>query len=189
MQDNLSVLPIYLSSFTGSLSGDVVVLNWKVSESTNFERFEVERSLDGTSYNKIKVVPFDHSLRSYAMQDDVSVLQSKQVYYRLKLVDEDGKFSYSKVIVFKISQSQKNIIVYPNPARTELFVSLASQQNSGIRINILDASGRILAKQRRQIQVGNNVFPLSTAKLKGGNYVLQILVNGEIKTSRFTILK
>jgi hypothetical protein len=188
VQDNFSALPIQLLNFTGQLNNNTVQLQWKIGDAKNFERFEIERSLDGRNYSGIQTVAFTNSITNYHSQDYVSTLQSRQIFYRLKLVDADGKFSYSKVIVFNLNTTQSNFIVYPNPVTTELFVSLSAGKKQNLTIKILDASGRTILNQQKEIQNGNNVFPVNTSKLKGGSYLLQIIFDGESKASRFTII-
>jgi uncharacterized repeat protein (TIGR01451 family) len=188
VQDNFSALPIQLLNFTGQLNNNTVQLQWKISDAKNFEKFEIERSLDGRNYGRIQTVAFANSITSYHSQDNISILQSGQIFYRLKLVDADGKFSYSKVIVFNLNTTQSNFIVYPNPVRTELFVSLSTGKKQNLNIKILDASGRTILNQQKEIQKGNNVFPVNISKLTGGSYLLQIIFDGESKASRFTII-
>jgi hypothetical protein len=188
VQDNFISLPVQLLSFTGQLSSNTVQLNWNTDNGKNFEKFEVERSLDGKIYIRIETVPFNHSISDYHLIDNISSLQSKLIFYRLKMIDADGNFSYSKVVVFKINPFQNSFTIYPNPARTEVFVSLLTDKNQSLRVNILDASGRIISEQQKEIQKGTNVFPVNTFGLKAGNYILQIILNGEMKASKFVIM-
>lgn len=187
VQDNFSVLPIQLLNFTGQLNNNTVQLKWKVSNAKSFERFEIERSVDGRIYDKAGCVSFDHSIADYQAQDNISTLQSNRIFYRLKLIDADGNFTYSKVISFNISV-QDHFIVYPNPARSEMYVSITSGKNENLQFRITDASGKVIANQQKEIQKGNNVFPVNTSKLKKGNYVLQVISEGETKTSKFVII-
>lgn len=187
IQDNSGVLPVRLISFTGQLNNSTVQLIWKVSDAKSFERFEIERSVDGRIYNNIGSVAFDNSIDDYNAHDNISTLQSNHIFYRLKLIDADGRFTYSKVISFNISVHD-HFIVYPNPARTEMYVSITSNKNENLQLRITDASGKIISDQQKEIQKGNNVFPLNTSKLKKGNFVLQIISEGETKTSKFIIM-
>lgn len=188
VQDNFTSLPVRLLSFTGQLSNNMVHLNWKADLGRNFEKFEMERSFDGKIYNRIETVPFNHSISDYHLIDNISSLQPKLIFYRLKMIDADDKFSYSKVVVFKTNPVQNSFTIYPNPARTEVFVSLLTDRNQSLHVKILDASGRIISEQQKEIQKGTNVFPLNVFGLKPGNYILQIILNGETKASKFVIM-
>jgi hypothetical protein len=65
---------------------------------------------------------------------------------------------------------------------------LFAGKKQNLNIKILDASGRTILNQQKEIQKGNNVFPINTSKLKKGSYLLQIIFDGESKASRFTII-
>jgi uncharacterized repeat protein (TIGR01451 family) len=187
VQDNFTPLPVQLISFTGQLNNNSVQLKWKVTDAKSFERFEIERSIDGRIYARIGIRSFINSIDDYTANDNVSTLQSNHIFYRLKLVDVDGKFSYSKIISFNIS-AQNRFMVYPNPARTEMYVSITSNKNENLQLRITDASGKVISDQQKEIQKGNNVFPVNTSNLRKGNYVLQIISAGETKTSKFLII-
>lgn len=188
VQDNFTSLPIQLINFTGQLSNNTVQLNWKADQGKDFEKFEIERSLDGKIYSRIETVPFNNSISDYHLLDNISALQSKLIFYRLKMIDADSKFSYSKVIVFRTNPVQNNFTIYPNPARTEIFVSLIADKKQNLRVKVLDASGRILSEHQKEVQKGTNVFPVNTFGLKAGNYILQMILNGEMKASKFAII-
>ncbi|MGZ3975642.1 MAG: T9SS type A sorting domain-containing protein, partial [Flavisolibacter sp.] len=188
VKDNFSVLPLQLLTFTGHLTNSDIQLHWDVSNATNFQRFEVERSVDGRTYNRTAALPFNTSISSYNAIDNISNLFVNTVFYRLKLIDADGQHSYSKVVVFKISSPGDKLFVYPNPARTELYVSFAAAGPGNLQVKILDAAGRLLIDKQNQIQKGNNVFPVSVSPLKAGNYILQLSNNGQTKASKFTIM-
>jgi hypothetical protein len=99
-------------SFTGQLHNNTVQLQWKISNAKNFERFEIERSIDGRVYINIGNVTFNSSIADYTSQDNISTLQSNHIFYRLKLVDAGGKFTYSRIIAFNINAAQNNFMVY-----------------------------------------------------------------------------
>jgi hypothetical protein len=69
-----------------------------------------------------------------------------------------------------------------------MYVSITSGKNENLQFRITDASGKVIANQQKEIQKGNNVFPVNTSKLKKGNYVLQVISEGETKTSKFVII-
>jgi uncharacterized repeat protein (TIGR01451 family) len=188
VQDNFTTLPLQLLNFTGQLTNTNVQLNWNVSNVTNFESFEVERSLDGKAYSRLNTVPFTAALSAYNMKDNVSALPSNTLFYRLKLVDADGHFSYSKVVVFRINTTTDKLAVYPNPARTELFVSFTADAPTNLNVKIVDASGRAMVNRQTQVQKGNNVFPLTVSQLKAGNYILQVSSKGQTKASKFRVM-
>jgi hypothetical protein len=188
VKDNSVILPLQLLSFTGQLTNSNVQLHWNVSNATNFERFEVERSIDGHTYSRTTALPFNTSVSVYNAIDNVAGLSANTVFYRLKLIDADGHYTYSKVVVFKINTAGGQLFVYPNPARTELFVSFTANTPGNLQVKIVDASGRILTRVNNAIPKGNNIFPVNISALKAGSYILELSENGKTKTSKFTIM-
>jgi hypothetical protein len=188
VQDNFISLPVQLLNFTGQLTNNIAQLSWKADRGNNFEKFEIERSFDGKTYSRIETILFNNLINDYHLTDNTSALQSKLIFYRLKMIDADGKFTYSKVIVFRINPIENSFTIYPNPARTEVFVSLMTDKNQSLRVKVLDISGKIVSEQRKEIQKGTNVFPVNISNLKAGNYLLQIHANAEKKAVKFTIM-
>lgn len=188
VQDNFTALPIQLLSFAGRLSNNTVQLNWHVDNGRDFEKFEIERSFDGRVYNRIQTLLFNNSINDYYLLDDISALQSKLIFYRLKMIDVDGKFTYSNLIVFRINPIENGFTIYPNPARTEIFVSMTSDKRQTLQVKVLDVAGRIVSEEKREVQKGTNVFSVNTFNLHPSNYILQMILNGEMKTSKFTLI-
>lgn len=187
VQDHFTSLPLQLLSFTGQLTNNTVQLNWKTANETAFERFEVERSFNGVGFDKIGSVGFASSVHAYSATDNVAGVSSKHIFYRLKLMDSDGKFSYSKVVAFNINESQNRFMVYPNPANTEMFVSITADKKTNMQVKIVDASGRTVSNEVKTVQKGSNVFPVNTSMLKKGNYFLELVTGEGTRTTKFII--
>lgn len=119
-------LPVELLSFTGAWEGSYVALEWTTLTETNNDYFEVERSLDGTTFKSIGTVhgngTSDQAL-SYAWNDP-SFHQGIN-YYRLRQVDYDGTSEYLKTIAVDVSDFlQLEVLVYPNPVKDQLSLKL-----------------------------------------------------------------
>jgi uncharacterized protein YjiK len=117
-------LPVTLVSFTlateESGSTGIALLNWATTEETNSESFQVERSEDGKSWKQIGALAAQGEssvLKNYEFADP-SPLKGGN-YYRLKMVDKDGTFSYSRIRFGEFGK--RNEPVYPNPASQNLF--------------------------------------------------------------------
>ncbi len=107
-----SSLPVDIISFNGRLSGDEIKLDWVGENEINFHHYEVERSINGTSYFTIGQVQAAN-LRNYNYADNISNLLGRRVYYRLKKVDKDGRFTYTPVFSIHIPLTTK-FNIYPN---------------------------------------------------------------------------
>ncbi|MES2881746.1 MAG: hypothetical protein V4676_06335, partial [Bacteroidota bacterium] len=94
---NITVLPIAVIDFNGRKSGSANLLQWKTAYEINASHFEIEHSGDANTFNNIGRVATGARNSSYSFTHDNPVKGNN--FYRLKLVDVDGRFSYSKVIL------------------------------------------------------------------------------------------
>ena len=102
----VSVLPVTLLDFSGKLNGTKVDLNWKTANEMNTDHFTVERSNDGINFIPIGNVKAKGSLSTVTNYDLVDPIPIKGLnYYRLKMVDLDGSFVYSKTIIIRINNN------------------------------------------------------------------------------------
>jgi len=171
----LSTLPVDIIFFTGKLMGNKVQLQWLAENEINFDRFEIERSTNGTDYKTVGTVSANN-LRNYQFQDDASVIRGRRVYYRLKKVDKDGSFKYSEIVFLHIPLNTK-FTVSPNPANQFVQLQLNGNISGMVTIQLKDITGKTVLQQKQQV-TGSNVM-LSTANLANGSYVINMLYNGE----------
>lgn len=110
---NFSALPVQLLSFTAtSIDNKTASLIWKTAQEENFKQYEIERSSDLLNFKKIGVV-FGTGETTYTFNDLLP--QYGNNYYRLKMVDKDGSFSYSKIKSVEIA-SEAKLSIGPNPS-------------------------------------------------------------------------
>jgi len=157
------VLPVVLNHFAGSYDNKVVKLNWKIESQLDLAAFEVEKSTNGRNFTSIgNVAP--GSSTTFSFSDD-KVLTTGTYYYRLKMKDKDGKFSYSSIITIKTANTG-GLAVAPNPVKD--FLNITGLKSAGT-IVLKDASG----KQIRQVTIQSQVLQLNVTTLKAGTYFLQ----------------
>jgi hypothetical protein len=171
----LSALPVDIVSFSGKLNGNKVELRWVADNELNFARYEVERSSNGTSYAKISSINAANR-RNYSFNDDAESIRGRRVYYRIKLVDKDGKFKYTDVFTLHIPLNTK-FTVYPNPATTFIQVQMNRNVNGTIAFSLADLSGKVLKQQT--VTATGSTIKISTEGLSSGTYLLRLNYNGE----------
>ena len=164
-----SSLPITLVSFTVQKQHETTLLTWQTATEQNNKEYQIERSSDGITFNKIGVVISNNNISGsrYSYVDAHPL--SGNNYYRLKSVDIDGKFSYSNIDEVTFTQSNE-LIVYPNPAKDVITIENNLKGNN-LNIFITDLAGR---KISQIIRPNNSVLQLSVANLKTGLYILKI---------------
>jgi hypothetical protein len=164
-----STLPIKLLSFSGSSTNCKAVLKWETAAEINADYIEVEmRAGNGNSFTSIGKVLAQGSNSSYTFTNNT--LQSAVTYYRLKLVDKDGKYEYSNIIVLRCNGINAATI-YPNPVKDKLYIS---GLNRGVNsINLYTIQGSLV----RTVQLSTATGYVAMEDLPAGTYVLGITDN------------
>ena len=171
-------LPQQLLTFTGSLQNEATLLDWESANEINTSHYVVERSADGTDFKQIGTVAAKgNSSNRYSYIDYNAANQlSPILYYRLKLVDVNGSFSYSKVISVNFSTSYP-LFIYPNPIRDALKVKLSLSRAQNLQIDITDMNGRSVYKKSRLAEAGTGEFEINTQNWPSQMYSIKIVGN------------
>ena len=163
-------LPVSLVDFTASKQNKVVDLNWQTSIEQNSSYFDVEFSRDGSKFEsigKVKASASSSTLKNYSLKH-LSPVNGLN-YYRLKLVDVDGSFTYSAVRTVKFSNSM-SIAIMPNPTADRVYIT---SNEGGIlqSVSLYSISGKLL-QQVNNFVLGKSI-DLST--YSPSVYILKLL--------------
>lgn len=155
-----SIQPVKLISFEGrsSLFGNEIT--WKTSSQENFSHFEIERSNDAKAFeniSKIEGTPNSAELNKYSFTDRNSQKIFSN-YYRLKMMDLDGKYEYSKVIFIRNTESEITIgEFYPNPStENEALIIINTNESKLWTITSFNILGEMLTTENKLINPGEN---------------------------------
>lgn len=178
--ENIDILPVTLASFTATNRDCGVTLNWKVESASNFSHFIVERSIGGGTYVAVKKVWYEFNRVNYNFQD--AEPGNGKWSYRLKLVDIDGQFSYSKVVFADVKCAAKNNLkIYPNPASGIVYIN-SSKPVKTVLVYTL-TGGQVLRKDFAQNAA--SVVTLPVSNLVTGVYLVQVIAqDGTSQASR-----
>jgi hypothetical protein len=173
-------VPIRLFSFTAKKVAEHVSIEWEVASQINNEKFILERSGDGYNFEIIGTLA--GSGTSY-LTKNYSFIDSRPLsgtnYYRLKQVDFNGAYSYSKTVSVNI-ESAKPLVknLFPNPVENKLSynVYMASQGNASIEIS--DLSGRVLYRELKNLNKGDNPLNMDLSFLNNGIYFIRVNQDG-----------
>lgn len=169
-------LPVTILSFTGEVKSAANSLQWKVAQEININRYELERSTDGSSFQKIGSVSANNS-GTYTYSDAISSAVS--YYYRLKAVENDGTYKYSDIVYLK--RSSKNVLqVLGNPFTNSMQVQLNFTQYGKSQINLYNATGQLLRSETVAITSSQQVYYLDNlAILPSGTYFVEAVMNNQ----------
>jgi hypothetical protein len=167
-----SPLPVKLERFTADNQPQGVRIRWTVGEEENVDRYEIQRSPDGRNYTAIGAVPASHQ-RQYEYWDRGPLAGAS--YYRLAMIDNDGRSSYSPVVALNRSIAGWSMQAAPNPFRDALQLRIDAPDGGTVSLELLDLAGRPLRREEKNVQKGSNVFLLSGLGQYGsGIYFLRI---------------
>jgi len=184
--DNNSPLPVKLIELSANAKTTDILISWATASEKNSNRFEIERSKDGKVFQytgTIKAAGNSNSLSKYSFTDKGILKENvSSLYYRLKMIDNDGTFEYSKIArVAKDSKQQvEGIQVYPNPFNSEVYVNVYSESETIADIKVMDIQGKLVYQTQYDLVKGNNLLSIEEAgKFNPGVYFISITTNGE----------
>ncbi len=171
-------LPLQSLTLTSSLHGNTAGLKWITVDEVNTDKFILQRSTDGINYSDIAskvAVGQARSTTEYQLTDDIqSLLQSSVVYYRIKAVDIDGKYSYSNVVPVKLAKTG-GVQVWPNPFVSDIRISYTAAANTSLNVRVIDNAGRIVSQSNYSVSRGLNQLSVSGVEaLSPGVYIIRI---------------
>ena len=168
-------LPLTLISFTGQWKNDKVLLSWITESELNVSHFEIERSVTGNNFSKIgeqKAIGSYTIRQTYSFTDDAQ--NAPVIYYRLRMVDEDGRSKYSQVVVLK-ANNHYAIGISPNPFTNKINIDYESKSSSALEVTILDLNGKTLRTNSYTLVTGLNHLTINnTEPLASGVYFLKL---------------
>ena len=159
------------------------MLEWVTAGEENTKYFAIERSQDGktfTEQGQVQASGNSSEQKDYVFIDQWP-LQGINIY-RLRMVDMDGYFTYSKIVTVLMDAPQNTLSVFPNPAGRELTVHIFA--TGLLQLKLADLNGRILKEEIRQLS-GNSSTILDISNLPKGVYVLILQNSNEILYRKF----
>jgi hypothetical protein len=132
----ISPMPVTLSSFTGIYNNNSILLKWETTREDQNEGFEVQKSIDAINFNKVGYVEGNANtrLQSFYEFSDTGIKSGQTFYYRLKQIDLDGSYEYSRIIAVKSVSGGDKLFAYPNPAKGIFEIKLTDFKNPEIRL-------------------------------------------------------
>ena len=168
-------LPLTLLNFTGKAQTENNALNWITADEKNFSRFVVQSSSNGESFKtlgEVKGLGNASTTQKYAFNDDAPAAIS---YYRLAMIDIDGKTEYSNVISLNRNEPKLNVLrAYPSPIENILTVDFIAPKVNATQLIISDALGRVIQTNSKESQAGFNTTNIDVSSLASGVYFLTL---------------
>jgi hypothetical protein len=189
------IVPVELASFSASVIQGRIMLEWTTASELNNNGFEIERSVDGNTFATIGFVEGEGTTTEpnfYSFEDLSPFTENFTIYYRLKQVDFDGNFSYSKTISVEFSMPGDFTLKqnYPNPFNPSTIVEYNIQEAGLVSLKVYDVLGKEVATLvNEEKAVGNHNVTFDAGNLPSGVYFYTIRAGNFISTKKMMLAK
>ncbi len=184
-------LPVELTIFKGESRKAENMLTWETASEINSEEFIVERAerADEKLFQEIGRVDAKGNTNSYAAYDFMDKQPLPLSYYRLKIMDKDGSYEYSKIIALQNNEIASTIIkLYPVPAHNSVTLEFQCEKNEEVQVYISDITGKLIKQlviaaskgfNRQEVNLDDLPFGMYNARISGADFeqILRVIRN------------
>ncbi|MFT3908223.1 MAG: T9SS type A sorting domain-containing protein [Ferruginibacter sp.] len=169
--------PVTFVNIGAAQKGSGALVSWSTSMEQNNSYFQVERSANaGQTWDIVAVVKGainSNTMKYYSAYDAKPVAGTN--YYRVKQVDIDGKFAYSKTVSLKLNIENTAVSVIANPFYSNITVDFLSNRNQVVNYRLADVTGKQILSQQISIIKGSSRKVIDNlSRLSNGVYILQV---------------
>jgi hypothetical protein len=178
-------LPVTLIAFRGKSSGTTqATLSWVTADEQDFFAFEIQKSTDGKNFEKVGEIAAKQAngsyLNTYTFIDHYA--QEAAIYYRLKMIDTDKSFIYSRIISINNNEPETGVVgeFYPNPVLTEnVSIDIVATEPGRWKINAVDILGTERHMGEKELTAGENKVSIPAQSIKTGINLIRFENNGK----------
>ena len=171
---NAVVLQTTITDFFASKqNNETIKLSWTTQNELANRMYTVQKSDDGINFSEVNNIrSIDENVSAnYSSNYSISANDKNRIYFRLKIVDENGDINYSEIRIVELDKSDQKISLYPNPSNT--FVNIVFSNSIGnLQTDIFAANGQLL--QRNYFANANSVHINFRNKLASGVYFIKV---------------
>lgn len=184
----MGVLPIKLKSFSAlKTSANSIAINWASENESNLNTYQLQRSMDGKNFIDLTNAFFSSNTSTlngiYTFTDNAPL--SGNNYYRLKVTEKSGSFTYSSVVFAKNSNSNATSIkIFPNPSAGYIQIESNSSVDSRSFVSIMNANGVILKSGLYNFS-NHAIVTLNVKQFPAGKYFLKTIIDKKETTTLF----
>jgi hypothetical protein len=189
-------LPVELSLFTASIIGKNVKLSWQTETEVNNYGFEVQKSVAGRQNTEWQIMGFvngngnSNSPKNYSFIDDQ--ISTGKYFYRLKQLDNDGKFEYSSIVEIDIRNSTEYSLEqnYPNPFNPNTIIKFTIPEAGNVKIKLFNLLGEEIQTLVDEIKTaGTHLINFNAQNLNSGVYLYKIETGTFTQVYKMTLIK
>lgn len=191
-----TALPVELTSFTASASNSIVTLNWATATEVNNSGFSVERKSQSADWSSVSFIPgygTSTDKHNYSFVDKIN--KTGKYTYRLKQIDQNGKFSYSKEVEVVVTPSEFKLYNnYPNPFNPSTTISYNLSADAMVSLRVYNSIGELVTELFNgtqaagfyELQFNSNMNGINLAS---GIYFVELRANENVQRIKMMLNK
>ncbi len=187
-----NALPVQLVSFSAKLINNEVLLNWETATEVNNFGFEIQRKTSG-SWQSIAFVNGKGNSNSPVFYSyiDKNLIDGTLFLYRLKQIDNDGKYQYLEIQQVKFTPSKFVVLQnYPNPFNPVTRIEYQLPAESDVILKVYNILGsEIMSLRGGEQKAGIHEFVLNLEKFPSGTYIYKIFADDFVQTKKMLLIK
>jgi hypothetical protein len=177
-----SALPVELIGIQVNClnEGKNAEITWQTASELNSDKYIIERSRDGLAWEnigEIQAAGTTTQLSQYSFVDN-QTRSSNVVYYRLTQVDLDGTSTVYPPLSSSCEMSEE-VVLFPNPARTQVFVQMVNAKEENVRVEIRNQLGALVSSRTQTLQEGMNLLNIDIAGMNSGQYMIVLVTESK----------
>jgi hypothetical protein len=180
-----STLPVELVSFGAAPEMEKVKVFWSTASEENAKEFIIEKTRNGMDFTEVTHVPAAGNstvLLNYKGYDDNPLTGNN--YYRLKQVDFNGKFTYTKLVTASYQPTVSGFSIVPNPAKDKAKIAFNSSGSYASSLKITGMDGKVILNREFISDEGRNEYIIDMDKMSKGIYSVQLILADQNKVSK-----
>lgn len=168
-------LPLTYTYVNAYQQNNSVNIDWKTANEINVKQYDIERSSDGTNFEKLISANANNQALNHYNWTDINPVEGNN-YYRLRSIDFDGKFNFSEILKVYVGKINQGFNVYPNPATGYNFnLQFTNQQAGKYEIRLLNTFGQTFMSRSIQHKGGSSTENINPGQnIPKGIYQLEI---------------
>ncbi|NWF89578.1 MAG: T9SS type A sorting domain-containing protein, partial [Ignavibacteriaceae bacterium] len=191
-----TALPVELTSFTASASNDIITLNWETASEVNNSGFSIERKGQAAEWKSIGFVPgygTSAEKHNYSFNDKLNA--SGKYFYRLKQIDQNGQYNYSKEVEVVVTPSEFKLYNnYPNPFNPSTTISYNLSADAVVSLRVYNSVGELVTELFNgtqsagfyEVQFHSN---MNNINLASGIYLVELRANQNVQRIKMILNK
>jgi hypothetical protein len=186
-----SLLDNNLRRFTARNEKGNAILNWAVSNTSEIKYFEIERSTDGNRFSSVeKIYLGPDGKTEFQIVDIINNLKASNIFYRLKIVENNGKVSYSKVVrLANLNHLTSVFNIAPNPVKDAVTLNITASSENQMQVYFYNVNGELIKIINAKVQKGSNSMTISGLNnWQNGVYVIKIILGNEVGISKMVVM-